>query len=167
VSKGGRECGLAEYSDHDASWGHRSPVSTRKGGGFYCYRIHAAVCVRTGLPVPWEIASAHANESTFAAPLIEATKAHGFAPSTVAMDKGYDVGPSTPSSRTRRSAIIRLRETIAVKRGSIAHQAASMASGGSLAPSPYKVRPRGAVLPAPAPQQAGGPWRAASISCPA
>nr|MBA2637343.1 hypothetical protein [Solirubrobacterales bacterium] len=23
------------YSDPDASWGHRSAVSTRKGGGFY------------------------------------------------------------------------------------------------------------------------------------
>lgn len=26
------------YSDPDASWGHRSAVSTRKGGGFYGYR---------------------------------------------------------------------------------------------------------------------------------
>src|SRR5437660_8031747 len=30
------------YSDPDASWGHRSAVSTRKGGGFYGYRLHAA-----------------------------------------------------------------------------------------------------------------------------
>jgi hypothetical protein len=37
------------YSDPDASWGHRSAVSTRKGGGFYGYRIHAAVCAVTGL----------------------------------------------------------------------------------------------------------------------
>jgi hypothetical protein len=35
VSKGGRERALEEYSDPDASWGHRSAVSTRKGGGFY------------------------------------------------------------------------------------------------------------------------------------
>jgi hypothetical protein len=35
------------YSDPDASWGHRSAVSTRKGGGFYGYRIHAAVCAVT------------------------------------------------------------------------------------------------------------------------
>ena len=34
------------YSDPDASWGHRSAVSTRKGGGFYGYKIHAAVCPR-------------------------------------------------------------------------------------------------------------------------
>ena len=39
------------YSDPDASWGHRSAVSTRKGGGFYGYRIHAAVCTKTGLPL--------------------------------------------------------------------------------------------------------------------
>jgi Transposase DDE domain len=92
VSKGGRERPPNEYSDRDASWGHRSAISTRKGGGFYGYRIHAAVCVRTGLPVSWEVASANAHESTFTAPLIDATKAHGFAPLTVAMDRGYDVG---------------------------------------------------------------------------
>ncbi|MGI8479659.1 MAG: hypothetical protein ACR2M2_07355, partial [Gaiellaceae bacterium] len=32
-SKGGRE--RERFSDPDASWGHRSAVSTRKGGGFY------------------------------------------------------------------------------------------------------------------------------------
>jgi|ERR1035437_790986 hypothetical protein len=40
VSKGGRERGLEEYSDPDASWGHRSAVSTRKGGGVL--RLQAA-----------------------------------------------------------------------------------------------------------------------------
>jgi hypothetical protein len=35
VSKGGRERADSEFSDPDASWGHRSAVSTRKGGGFY------------------------------------------------------------------------------------------------------------------------------------
>jgi hypothetical protein len=34
-SKGGRERSDDEFSDPDASWGHRSAVSTRKGGGFY------------------------------------------------------------------------------------------------------------------------------------
>ena len=37
VSKGGRE--RERFSDPDASWGHRSAVSTRKGGGFYGYRV--------------------------------------------------------------------------------------------------------------------------------
>jgi hypothetical protein len=35
VSKGGRERAADEYADPDASWGHGSAVSTRKGGGFY------------------------------------------------------------------------------------------------------------------------------------
>jgi hypothetical protein len=48
VSKGGRE--RERFSDPDASWGHRSAVSTRKGGGFYGYKLHLAVCTRTGLP---------------------------------------------------------------------------------------------------------------------
>jgi hypothetical protein len=43
------------YSDPEASWGHRSAVSTRKGGGFYGYRIHAAVCTKTGLPLAWRV----------------------------------------------------------------------------------------------------------------
>ena len=43
------------YSDPDASWGHRSAVSTRKGGGFFCYKLQMAVCTRTDLPVAWRI----------------------------------------------------------------------------------------------------------------
>jgi hypothetical protein len=50
VSKNGPE--RERYSDPDASWGHRSAVSTRKGGGFYGYKIHLAVCTRTGLRPP-------------------------------------------------------------------------------------------------------------------
>ncbi len=49
VSKGGRE--RERFSDPDASWGHRSAVSTRKGGGFYGYKLHMAVCTKTGLPL--------------------------------------------------------------------------------------------------------------------
>ena len=48
LSKNGPE--RKRYSDPDASWGHRSAVSTRKGGGFYGYKVHAAVCARTDLP---------------------------------------------------------------------------------------------------------------------
>jgi len=49
VSKGGRE--RERFSDPDASWGHRSAVSTRKGGGYYGYKVHAAVCASSGLPL--------------------------------------------------------------------------------------------------------------------
>jgi hypothetical protein len=78
------------YSDPDASWGHRSAVSTRKGGGFYGYRIHAAVCTKTGLPLAWHVETARSHESNYVAPLLDATRARGFDPVTCAMDMGYD-----------------------------------------------------------------------------
>lgn len=64
--------------------------STRKGGGFYGYKIHAAVCAFTGLPLAWQIETARRQESNFVAPLIDALHARGFKPETCAMDKGYD-----------------------------------------------------------------------------
>lgn len=48
------------YSDPDASWGHRSAISTHKGGGFYGYKIHAAVDVATDLPLVWQVETASA-----------------------------------------------------------------------------------------------------------
>lgn len=78
------------YSDPDASWGHRSAVSTRKGGGFYGYRIHAAVCAKTGLPLAWQIETARSHESNYVAPLLDAIRARGFVPNIAAMDMGYD-----------------------------------------------------------------------------
>jgi transposase len=88
VSKSGPE--RERFSDPDASWGHRSAVSTRTGGGFYGYKLHAVVCTRTGLPLAWEIATARDYESTKAMGLLDATIARGFKPETIAMDKGYD-----------------------------------------------------------------------------
>jgi hypothetical protein len=88
VSKGGKE--RERFSDPDASWGHRSAVSTRKGGGFYGYKIHAAVCCATGLPLAWQIETARRNESLYLAPLLDALLARGFKPETVAADRGYD-----------------------------------------------------------------------------
>jgi Transposase DDE domain len=87
VSKGGRERELSEYSDPDASWGHRSAVSTRKGGGFYGYRLHAAVCTLTGLPLAWEVRTARDHELPVALPLLDRVRVPV---RTVAMDKGYD-----------------------------------------------------------------------------
>jgi hypothetical protein len=78
------------YSDPDASWGHRSAISVRKGGGFYGYRIHAAVCVVTGLPLAWEVKTAREHETTAVPSLLDTLRARGFAAQTVAMDKGYD-----------------------------------------------------------------------------
>jgi hypothetical protein len=87
VYKGGPE--RERYSDPDASWGHRSAVSTRAAGSFYGYKIHAAVCVRTGLPLTWQIETARRNESLYAAPLLDAVRARGIQPQTCAMDAGY------------------------------------------------------------------------------
>jgi hypothetical protein len=78
------------YSDPDASWGHRSAVSTRKGGGFYGYKLHLAACARTGLPLAWRVETARRNESLYVAPLLDALAARGFNVQTCAMDKGYD-----------------------------------------------------------------------------
>lgn len=88
VSKNGPE--RTRFSDPDASWGHRSAVSTRAGGGYYGYKLHAAVCTETGLPLAWETATARENEATKAMGLLDATFARGFCPQTLSMDKGYD-----------------------------------------------------------------------------
>jgi len=116
VSKGGRE--RERFSDPDASWGHRSAVSTRKGGGFYGYRLHAAVCTKTDLPVAWSIAAAREHESNFAADLIDIAQARGLAVDTAAMDKGYDNGlVHTQCAERNCLPIIPLKLTGAVKRG--------------------------------------------------
>jgi hypothetical protein len=118
VSKGGRERDLSEYSDPDASWGHRSAVSTRKGGGFYGYKLHMAVCADTDLPLAWQIETARRNESSFAMPLLDAVRARGFAAYTLTMDKGYDLAPVYAECEARDvRPIIPLRKTPDVKRG--------------------------------------------------
>jgi hypothetical protein len=100
VSKGGK---LRErFADPDASWGHRSAISTRKGGGFYGYKIDLAVCTRTGLPLAWQTRTARHHESLFVAPLLDAVHARGFRPETVAMDKGYDVSRVFAECEARR-----------------------------------------------------------------
>jgi Transposase DDE domain len=115
-SKGGEE--RKRFSDPNASWGHRSAVSTRKGGGFYGYRVHAAVCSNTDLPVAWTVETAKAHESRFVAGLLDAAKRRGVMAATVAMDKGYDVGPVYEDCAERECLpIIPLRETGAVKAG--------------------------------------------------
>ena len=110
VSKGGK---LRErYSDPDASWGHRSAISTRKGGGFYGYKVHAAVCTTTGLPVAWETHTAKAAEVPVVPSLLDAMRGNGFAPTSCAMDKGYDAGTIYDGCEARGiRPIVPLRET--------------------------------------------------------
>lgn len=115
-SKNGPE--RERYSDPDASWGHRSAVSTRKGGGFYGYRLHMAVCSKTGLPLAWRVETAKAQETPTVAPLLDALHARGIDPETCAMDKGYD-NATVHDACTDRGVlpVTALRATPAVKRG--------------------------------------------------
>jgi hypothetical protein len=116
LSRGGPE--RERYSDPDASWGHRSAVSTRKGGGFYGYKVHAAVDTLTGLPLAWSVETAREVEQTFATPLLDALHAHGFRPGTAAMDSAYDVSHVHDAFEARGChPIVKLRKTGAVKRG--------------------------------------------------
>jgi IS5 family transposase len=116
LSKNGPE--RKRYSDPDASWGHRSAVSTRKGGGYYGYKVHAAVCTNTGLPLAWQVESARTSETSIALDLIDAVRARGFAVETCAMDKGYDTNPIHDGCMDRGIApIVALRRTSRVVRG--------------------------------------------------
>lgn len=118
ASKGGRERPDSEFSHADASWGHRSAVSTRKGGGFYGYRLHMAVCSKTDLPLAWTVETARANESTMVAPLLDKLAGIGIWPETCAMDRGYDTERVYGECAERGVApVIPVRQTTAVKRG--------------------------------------------------
>ena len=116
VSKGGAE--RERFSDPDATWGHRSAVSTRKGGGYYGLKLHAAVCTATGLPLAWEVHTASAAETTVALPLLDAVKAAGFGVRNAIADKGYDNGPFHDGCMDRAVCpVTPLRNTTAVARG--------------------------------------------------
>jgi transposase, IS5 family len=116
VSKGGRE--REKFSDPDASWGHRSAVSTRKGGGFYGYRLHMAVCSKTDLPLAWTVETARKHETLSVAPLLDRLRAVGINPETCALDKGYDSSLAYNACADRDIVpVIPLRQTPAVKAG--------------------------------------------------
>lgn len=89
------------FSDPDASWGHRSAVSTRAAGSFYGFKLHLAACTRTGLPMAWQVETARRNESLYVAPLLDAALARGYRPETCAMDKGYDNNRVMDETRER------------------------------------------------------------------
>jgi hypothetical protein len=116
VSKNGPE--RERFSDPDASWGHRSAVSVRKGGGFYGYRLHAAVCTSTGLPVSWRVATGREHETLSVAPLIDTAKRRGAMVATAACDKGYDNNRVYAELAERDCLpLIPLRQTTSVKNG--------------------------------------------------
>jgi len=121
-SKAGQERGLErtpdEYSDPDASWGHRSAVSTRAAGGFYGYKLHMAVCAKTDLPLAWRVESARRHETNPVAPLLDRLHALGIDPETAALDKGYDNNAVYAACSERNiDPVIPLRNTRDVKVG--------------------------------------------------
>jgi hypothetical protein len=114
--KGGPE--RKTYSDPDATWGHRSAVSTRAAGSFYGYKLHQVVCADTGLPLAWRVETAKDSESTFAMPLLDVMHARGFRPEVAVMDMGYDHEAIYADCEQRDChPIIPLRQTPAVKAG--------------------------------------------------
>ena len=116
IYKGGPE--RKTYSDPDATWGHRSAVSTRAAGSFYGYKLHQAVCADTGLPLAWRVETAKAQESSFAVPLLESVRERGFRVTIAVLDMGYDHTPVYEGFEARNChPVIPLRETPAVKAG--------------------------------------------------
>jgi Transposase DDE domain/Transposase domain (DUF772) len=156
VSKGGKE--RERFSDPDASWGHRSAISTRKGGGFYGYKVHAAVCTTTGLPVAWQVETARAAEAPLVPALLDSMIARGFDPQVCIADKGYDVGPVYDGCEARGvRPIIPLRQTPKVVAGE--HRpptCASTARGPSPVRTPSAVLPSTGARPPSAPRRARG-----------
>ncbi len=81
---------LRKLSDPTAAWGHRSAVSNRVKGGFYGYKIHAAVDADTDLPLAWIIQPGNESEKHFPIDLIDRARKRGFPVNVAIMDKGYD-----------------------------------------------------------------------------
>jgi transposase len=118
VSKKGRERTEDEYSDPDASWGHRSAISTRKGGGYYGYKLHAAVDTSTGLPLAWEVHTAKEAEGNVALTLVDAAQQRGLEINACIFDKGYDSSHIYDGCEERNiRPIIPLKETEKIKKG--------------------------------------------------
>ncbi len=138
-------------ADPDASWGHRSAVSTRKGGGFYGYKLHAAVCVRTGLPVAWTVRAAGESEQEMVPGLLGALASRGFAPHAAVIDKGYDGELMYQACEARGiRPVIALKMTGGVRQAGTSHLPARTANGPSPAPMPGAAHPNGAARPVPA-----------------
>jgi hypothetical protein len=96
--KGGPE--REKYSDPDASWGHRSAVSTRKGGGFYGYRIHMAVCSKTDLPLAWTVETAKMQETPTVARCWTSSRASASTPRRARWTRATTTPRSTTLART-------------------------------------------------------------------
>jgi hypothetical protein len=116
VSRGGAL--RKRFSDPDATWGHRSSISTRSGGGYYGYKVHAAVCTVTGLPLAWKVETAKDSELPLVPVLLDAAAGRGFTPDVCVMDRGYDAEVIYEGVEHRGiRPVVPLRQTPAVKAG--------------------------------------------------
>jgi hypothetical protein len=116
VSRGGAL--RKRFSDPDATWGHRSSISTRSGGGYYGYKVHAAVCTTTGLPLAWQVETAKDSELPLVPVLLDAAAGRGFTPDVCVLDRGYDAEIIyTDVEKRHMRPVIPLRQTPAVKAG--------------------------------------------------
>ncbi|HWL37439.1 MAG TPA: transposase [Frankiaceae bacterium] len=106
------------FADPDATWGHRSSVGTRSGGGFYGFKVHAAVCANTDLPVAWVTRTAKACELPEVETLLDIAKGRGIVPAVAVLDKNYDAKGIYAECVSRKiRPVIALIETATVKRG--------------------------------------------------
>jgi transposase len=106
------------WADPDAGWGHRSSISTRKGGAYYGYKLHAAVDTATELPVAWTVLAANEPEQAEVGGLLDAMAGRGFTVDVCVLDKGYDGQPMHDECESRGiRPVIALIETAGVKAG--------------------------------------------------
>ena len=106
------------FSDPDASWGHRSSISTRSGGGYYGYKVHCAVDTATGLPVAWQVRTAKDSEQAEVPGLLDEIGRRGFRVDIAVLDKGYDAEVVYSEIENRHiRPIIPLIKTKSVKEG--------------------------------------------------
>lgn len=67
------------------------PRSARgRAAGYYGYKVHAAVCTSTGLPVAWKVNTARDSEVPMVPVLLDTLAARGITPAHAVLDKGYD-----------------------------------------------------------------------------
>ena len=106
------------FADPDASWGHRSSISTRSGGGYYGYKVHAAVDTATGLPLAWQVETAKDSEIPQVPVLLDSALERGFAVQVAVLDRGYDTEAFYTLLEGRDiRPVLPLRQTPAVKAG--------------------------------------------------
>lgn len=121
------------------------------------FKIRAAVCTVTGLPVAWQVETAKDSEIPLVPVLLDAVTERRFAPAVVVLDRGYDTTKTYQAVEDRgMRPVIPLRKTPAVKAGkhnppACGHGEWAFAGGDSGA-----ARPSGGARPASAPRRRCG-----------